>query len=381
MGRSGSISLLLSLGDGKSSSCARFQKVSRLTDVAFAQLPADDTNAERGEVNDGIHSFDWSSIPRPDPIPRTLCEWASRILSTSDPLEKVAYTQYAGQAFRQGECRVIARGRWNHDLQWTTPPKEQPPIRPPRPESVRCVKPGAEGKRGKAGTERSRIALLHALANIEQWAIDLAWDIIARAPRLSALAARTETNPCPQSTLPVQFYTDFVKIAIDEAKHFTLLQKRLMELGSYFGELPVHHGLWDSAMETSENLFARLSIIHLVHEARGLDVNPVTIRKFQAAGDQASVAALNVIHLDEITHVSAGHRWLTYLCANHPTPLNPIDVFRDEVRKNFVGRLKGPFNESDRMQAGLSKAWYDGLSGEKASRHAQGVHREEVPGG
>lgn len=118
-----------------------------------------------------------------------------------------------------------------------------------------------------------------------------------------------------------------------------------------------------------------------MHEARGLDVNPVTIRKFGAAGDERSVAALNVIHLDEITHVSAGHRWLTYLCAHHPTPLNPVEVFRNEVRHNFVGKLKGPFNEDDRSQAGLSRDWYDGLVGEKNKERGHGVQRQEVPGG
>ena len=95
--------------------------------------------------------------------------------------------------------------------------------------------------------------------------------------------------------MPVQFFSDFVKVACDEAKHFTLLQRRLLELGSYFGALPVHHGLWQSARETADDLLARLctslltAIIHLVHEARGLDVNPVTIKKFAAAQDSRSV--------------------------------------------------------------------------------------------
>lgn len=112
-----------------------------------------------------------------------------------------------------------------------------------------------------------------------------------------------------------------------------------------------------------------------------MDVNPVTIRKFANAGDERSVSALNVIHLDEITHVSAGHRWLTYLCATHPTPLHPVEVFRSEVRRNFIGKLKGPFNADDRAKAGLSRDWYDGLAGEKESQRARGVQRAEVPGG
>ena len=334
-------------------------------------------------------------MPRPDPAPRTLCAWAALVLSTAEPLAKVAYTQYAAEAFRNGQCRTIGGGRWGADGVWTTSESETPPAWPPRLPSERRVAPGAEGKRGKGGTERSRIALLHALANIEQWAIDLAWEyvrrsrsILARAPRLSATAARTDAQPTPKPTLPTQFYSDFLKVALDEAKHFTLLQRRLMEMGSDFGALPVHHGLWESAVETSESLSARLctclsdaAIIHLVHEARGLDVNPVTIRKFAAAGDERSVAALNVIHLDEITHVSAGHRWLTYLCATHDPPRDPVAVFREEVRRNFVGKLKGPFNEGDRAQAGLSRDWYDGLVGEKEPERARGVQRTEVPGG
>lgn len=134
-------------------------------------------------------------------------------------------------------------------------------------------------------------------------------------------------------------------------------------------------------MRACVRILAHAAIIHLVHEARGLDVNPQTIRKFGVAGDTRSVAALEVIHLDEITHVSAGHRWLTYLCATSPTPLSPVDVFREEVRKNFTGKLKGPFNESDRSKAGLSRDWYGDLAGEKSKDRPRGVHREEVPGG
>ena len=76
---------------------------------------------------------------------------------------------------------------------------------------------------------------------------------------------------------------------LHEAKHFTLLQNRLHQMGARFGDLPVHHGLWDSATETMHCLEARLSIIHLVHEARGLDANPLTIKKFDNAGDKDSV--------------------------------------------------------------------------------------------
>ena len=56
--------------------------------------------------------------------------------------------------------------------------------------------------------QASRIATLHSLANIEQWAIDLSWDVIARF-------GDTRLNGKP---LPRDFFCDFVKVAGDEAK-------------------------------------------------------------------------------------------------------------------------------------------------------------------
>ena len=35
-------------------------------------------------------------------------------------------------------------------------------------------------RQGKGGSPESRVAILHSLAHIESWAIDLSWDIIAR---------------------------------------------------------------------------------------------------------------------------------------------------------------------------------------------------------
>lgn len=70
--------------------------------------------------------------------------------------------------------------------------------------------------------------------------------------------------------MPRDFFTDFVKVAQDEGRHFSLLAKRLEELGSFYGALPAHDGLWDSAMDTSKDLLARLAIEHCVHEVSHL---------------------------------------------------------------------------------------------------------------
>jgi len=175
------------------------------------------------------------------------------------------------------------------------------------------------------------------------------WDIIARFG---------PTNP----DLPLQFFSDFTKVALDESKHFSLLSARLRTLDSYYGSQPVHAGLWDSATATSQSVASRLAIIHLVHEARGLDVNPSTIAKFKAAGDKESVEVLEIIHLDEITHVTAGHRWFTWVCERDKS--EPVSRFREEVRLHFGGKVKGPFNEEDRRKAGLTPEFYEDLKGE-----------------
>jgi uncharacterized ferritin-like protein (DUF455 family) len=92
------------------------------------------------------------------------------------------------------------------------------------------------------------------------------------------------------------------------------LEKRLIELNSNFGALPVHNGLWESATETKHSLLARLAIVHMVHEARGLDVHPQTRLRFLNQKDDESVKLLDILYEDEITHVAAGLKWFQYIC-------------------------------------------------------------------
>ena len=154
-------------------------------------------------------------------------------------------------------------------------------------------------------------------------------------------------------------------MALDESKHFTLLTARLSALSptTPYGSMPVHASLWDSARATFASLRARLAIIHLVHEARGLDVNPGTIEKFRRAGDSESVDVLEIIHADEVTHVTAGHRWFTWLCEREG--IDPVPTFREEVRKGWKGDIKGPFNKEAREKAGMTPEFYENLRGEQ----------------
>ncbi|KAL3455949.1 hypothetical protein BJX64DRAFT_53439 [Aspergillus heterothallicus] len=277
----------------------------------------------------------------------TLCDWCAHILNTSNPEHKIELTHHLFTKFAAGEGS-------DSPMTIISPNSVPLPPMPPREKLVE-VQPGKMQKPGRGGTLKSRIAMLHALANIELWAIDLAIDICVRFAEFQTNPTSTES----EKPLPRTFFHDWLKVANDEAKHFSLLRTRLEEMGSYFGALPVHHGLWESATRTAHDLRARISIIALVHEARGLDVNPMTIAKFRAAKDDESVQALEVIHNDEITHVTTGHRWLSWICQQEET--DTVEVFRTNVRKYFIGALKEPFNRDARAMAGMDERYYENL--------------------
>ena len=220
-----------------------------------------------------------------------------------------------------------------------------PPARPQRPERPPLSPPRAMKRRRNLGSAEGRIALIHALAHIELNAIDLGWDIIARFS--------------PED-LPIQFFDDWVGVAAEEAEHFALLDARLAALGGEYGALPAHDGLWEAAAATAEDLLARLAVVPLVLEARGLDVTPQMIRRLKQADDAESAAILERIYADEIGHVAVGARWFIRLCRERG--LDPATVFRNSVRRHFTGALKPPFNGAARNAAGLPAEYYAPLA-------------------
>ena len=143
----------------------------------------------------------------------------------------------------------------------------------------------------------------------------------------------------------------------EEALHYSLWAKRLKELGSFYGALPGHNGLWTSAIRTSNDLLSRLAIVHMVLEGRGLDVTPSSMKKLKNAKDEESLRLLNIIYLDEITHVASGMKWFKYVCDEIKIK-DPIAHFHRIVKKNFDGNLKPPFNDEARAKAGFTKEWY-----------------------
>ena len=250
------------------------------------------------------------------------------ILETAIPEKKAEKALEVAQKWQKGR------------LKRNTSPPQYWPHQPHRLNKPELMSPTMMPRR-RFGSQKGKINLLHALTHIELNAIDLAFDLLGRFAHVD---------------LPDTFIHDWIQVGADEAKHFLMLNNRLQELGSYYGALPAHNGLWEAAEDTSHDLCARLAIVPLVLEARALDVTPPMIRKLKNSGDTISAELLNIIYEEEKNHVRAGTKWFTVLCDKSGN--NPEILFKTCVKKYFKGRLKPPFNESARTEATLPKSYY-----------------------
>lgn len=251
---------------------------------------------------------------------------ARAVLLAADPAEKVRAARAAARDWRLG--------RLEHGFSVAMPP------RPSRPAEPELLPPARMPKRGRMGSDASRVAMLHALAHIEFVAIDLAFDLIGRFG----------------GAFPPAFVDDWMRVGADEAMHFVLLDRRLRALGSRYGALPAHDGLWQAAEETAGDAMARLAVVPMVLEARGLDITPATIARFEAVGDTASARILTRILSDEIRHVGAGTKWFRWACESCGDEV--VSRWRALVSVHFRGALKPPFNDSARLNAGLTRDFY-----------------------
>jgi uncharacterized ferritin-like protein (DUF455 family) len=159
---------------------------------------------------------------------------------------------------------------------------------------------------------------------------------------------------------PREFTDEWLAVGADEAMHFALLARRLESLGSFYGALPAHDGLWEAAEETAQDALARLAVVPMVLEARGLDVTPATISRFEATGDEATARILRRILSDEVRHVRAGTRWFEFGCLR--AGFAPAERWRALVSLHFRGSVKPPFNDSARFAAGLTRDYYQSLA-------------------
>jgi len=212
------------------------------------------------------------------------------------------------------------------------------PGRPARPE---LVAPTAVPRR-RLGSDEGRAALVHAVAHIEFNAINLALDAVYRF-----------------RGMPEAYYRDWISVAADEARHFKLLQDRLFQLGREYGDFPAHNGLWEMAEKTADSCLVRMALVPRVLEARGLDVTPGMIERLRSVGDVKTIAALDIILVEEVRHVAIGTRWFNYCCELENKP--PAETFLELLRNRFTGSIRGPFNLQARTEAGFTRFEMDAL--------------------
>ncbi|MDQ9171735.1 ferritin-like domain-containing protein [Oxalobacteraceae bacterium R-40] len=211
-------------------------------------------------------------------------------------------------------------------------PSASIPGRPERPELVSPL----SVKRRSMRTEEGRATLIHALAHIEFNAINLALDAVWRFPEM-----------------PNDYYADWLKVAAEEALHFSLLESHLRVLGHAYGAFPAHNSLWDMAEKTGHDALARMALVPRTMEARGLDATPAVRAKLAQAGDTAAAEILDIILRDEIGHVAIGNRWYAWLCAQRN--LDAVATYRTLARQYKAPTLRRPFNMEARRAAGFSE--------------------------
>jgi uncharacterized ferritin-like protein (DUF455 family) len=208
---------------------------------------------------------------------------------------------------------------------------------PGRPERPLTVSAMDVGKRSPF-TPDGRAALIHSICHIEFNAINLALDAMWRF-----------------DGMPEAYYRDWLRVADEEAQHFTMLHAHLQTLGFRYGDFTGHDGLWSMCEKTKHDVLARMALVPRTLEARGLDATPLIqakLRRVNTPDAHAAIAILDVILRDEVGHVAIGNRWYRWLCTRDG--VDPMAHYRVLYRRHEAPRLKAPFNLEARAQAGFT---------------------------
>ena len=244
-------------------------------------------------------------------------------LLLDDPKQKVEATYALYKSWSAGEL----------DLQPLSEIKQiAVPGRPAKPE---LVDPRETPRRG-FGSLKARLTLVHAIVHIEFNAINLALDAVYRFQHM-----------------PRKYYSDWCRVAAEEALHFTMLSDYLDSHGMRYGDQNAHNGLWEMAVKTDFDVMVRMALVPRVLEARGLDVTPTMIEKLQSIGETQSTSILETIFTDEIGHVKIGTHWFNSLCEERK--LEPQQTFLQLIEKYMLGAKFGPFETQARLDAGFSR--------------------------
>ncbi|WP_321814513.1 MULTISPECIES: ferritin-like domain-containing protein [unclassified Paraburkholderia] len=261
-------------------------------------------------------------------------------LRERDPLAKAE----AVSALHARTLEAAARG----ESAWDAPHVlEAPADLPGRPAQPELVEPRSLQRRSMS-TPQGRVVLLHALAHIEFNAINLALDAVWRFP-----------------DMPNAFYADWLKVAAEEAYHFSLVRQRLADYGHQYGDFPAHNGLWEMCERTCDDVLARMALVPRVLEARGLDASPPIRARLKQAGDHESAAILDIILRDEVGHVRIGNHWFRQLCDERG--LDPHEAWLTLAARYHAPRMRGPFNVEARRSAGFDEDELNALIAQDAA--------------
>ena len=254
-----------------------------------------------------------------------LFQAAHQCIFEADPINKSQLTREYAQSWREQTLTF--------DPTQSAIETIAEPGRPAKPELIQPTKV----PRRRVGDTEGLASLIHAIAHIEFNAINLAWDAVYRF-----------------RDMPTQYYDDWVRVADEEAYHYTLLADRLAELGYQYGDFPAHDGLWDMARRTDHDVLVRMALVPRVMEARGLDATPKIVSRLRSINDEKTIALLDIITRDEIGHVEIGTRWFNYCCklAN----VEPEATFKDLLFQYGKGRIKSPLHLEARRKAGFTES-------------------------
>jgi uncharacterized ferritin-like protein (DUF455 family) len=183
-----------------------------------------------------------------------------------------------------------------------------------------------------------RAALIHSICHIEYNAINLALDAAWRF-----------------DGMPEAYYRDWLRVADEEALHFTLLQDHLREMGWEYGEFTAHDGLWSMCDKTKDDIVARMALVPRTLEARGLDATPlvqVKLKRVNTPDALRAVEILDIILRDEVGHVAIGNHWYRWLCERDG--LDPVAHYRKLYQQYEAPRLRPPYNMEARARAGFT---------------------------
>ncbi|MGR9100138.1 MAG: ferritin-like domain-containing protein [Gammaproteobacteria bacterium] len=260
---------------------------------------------------------------------KNIFELAACCLQSRDVETKLQVTFEAGALLRGGQLDYGSAGP-PESIALTAFP-EKPELLDPR-DMPRRQFTTVEGKR----------AFFHAVGHIEFMAIHLAWDILYRF-----------------RGMPERYYREWLRVAEEEAQHFSLIRRHLIGMGMDYGDLPAHSGLWDVAVDTGDDLTARLALVPRYLEARGLDVTPAMIERFRAQNDRRSMEILTRILEDEVGHVQLGSRWFQYVCDCQK--VDSEERYKMLISERLKGRRRGSLNRPLRKAAGFSDRELDWL--------------------